>query len=162
MVGKFSSEHSDQKSRDYRLGDILRGEAEENVLRKDFTVKERVAIGTTLEEKEKEKAQKRREATQIKEGKPPGPEKFTEPEKGEALEKVAVADGIMLQVDEQLSRLPREQRERVIWVLDTAHQIRFDTVRGIVGKLKEFNLSTIKVDLNYVGSQAYNHFRLRN
>lgn len=75
--------------RKLHLGDILRGEAEENVLRKEFTVKERVSIGQALEEREQKMAQKRREATQIKEGKPPGPVKLTEPEKGEALGKVA-------------------------------------------------------------------------
>ncbi|GAI17639.1 unnamed protein product [marine sediment metagenome] len=38
----------------------------------------------------------------------------------------AVADGIMMKTDELLSRLPREQRERVVGVLDEASRIRLD------------------------------------
>ena len=75
------------------LGDALRGQLDENVVRKDLTAEERVAIGMALEEREREKAASRKKATQIKGGKPPGSEKFTEPEKGEALEKVARAVG---------------------------------------------------------------------
>lgn len=64
------------------LDDILRGESDENTMRKDFTPEERVAIGLALEERERELAKRR-----MLKGRPS--EKFAEGEPGRALEKVA-------------------------------------------------------------------------
>ena len=69
-----------------RLDDIVRGEHDENVYRKDFTVTEKVAIGTVIEERERQAAKERQLA-----GVRP-PENFTEG--GEALQRVASVVGM--------------------------------------------------------------------
>jgi ParB-like chromosome segregation protein Spo0J len=65
---------------------IIQAECDENVIRKELTVSERVAIGRVLEEQERAKA-KAREKSHTK----TGYGKLPDPEKGEALEKVAAA-----------------------------------------------------------------------
>jgi len=76
------------------LDDILRGENDENILRKEFTPSEKVAIALALEEREKEKAKERMIGKGIakKKGEKITSEKFTE-DKGEAKEKVAKVVG---------------------------------------------------------------------
>lgn len=74
------------------LTSIARGERAENVCRKDFTPTEAVAIGRTLEPMEEKAAASRMAATQG--NRQTGSEKFSEPEKGETLAKVAAAVGM--------------------------------------------------------------------
>jgi len=74
------------------LDAIVRGECDENQKRKDWTPTEAVAIAKALEPMEREAARERQEATQG--NRQSGVEKFTEPEKGRALDKVADAVGL--------------------------------------------------------------------
>lgn len=71
---------------------IARGEHDENACRKDFTPSEAVSIAQALEPAEREAAEARQAATQG--NRQSGSEKFTGPEKGNALDKVASAVGM--------------------------------------------------------------------
>ena len=72
------------------LQDIVRGEHDENALRKDFTPSEAVAIARALEPMEREAAKERQLSTLVQNRS----EKFSEREKGEALVKVARTVGM--------------------------------------------------------------------
>ena len=74
------------------LDAIVRGECDENQKRKDWTPTEAVAIAKALEPLEREAARGRQEATQG--NRQSGVEKFSEPERGRALDKVANAVGM--------------------------------------------------------------------
>lgn len=74
------------------LDAIIRGECDENQKRKDWTPTEAVAIAKELEPLEREAARGRQEATQG--NRQSGVEKFSEPERGRALDKVADAVGM--------------------------------------------------------------------
>jgi ParB-like chromosome segregation protein Spo0J len=69
------------------LESIVQGELAENTIRKDFTPSEAVAIGKAIEPLEREAADNRQSATQG--NRQTGAEKFSEPERGRALDKVA-------------------------------------------------------------------------
>jgi N6-adenosine-specific RNA methylase IME4/ParB-like chromosome segregation protein Spo0J len=71
------------------LEDIVRGEHDENVHRKDFLPSEAIAVGQALEPMEREKAKEReRSHTEA------GYENFSDADKGESLAKVASAVGM--------------------------------------------------------------------
>ncbi len=73
------------------LDNITRAESDENRVRKDFTPSESVAIAETLEARERELARQRQS---VGWGDHSGSEKFTEPDRGNALDKVASAVGM--------------------------------------------------------------------
>jgi ParB family chromosome partitioning protein len=73
------------------LQDIVRGEHDENALRKDFTPSEAVAIARALEPIEREAAKERQATLNNHSG---ASENFTEASKGNALDKVAQTVGM--------------------------------------------------------------------
>lgn len=77
--------------------DALRAEQDENTCRLDFTPSERVGIKREIEERERDAARKRKEATQPKKGEQgakPRPENFTGHETGDARDIIAKKVGM--------------------------------------------------------------------
>jgi len=107
--------------------DILRAEYDENVVRKDFTIEERVEIAEKLWGKVAEEARKRQEATRFSETHQPDKEnnapaaqnngsvKFTEPIKGQTRDIIARyfgESGVQLEKEKKIVEAARKEPER--------------------------------------------------
>ena len=73
---------------------LLLAERDENICRKDLTPSEAVEIARKLEPYERAEAEKRKRASMVSSGRPPGGAKFSPPEKGRTRERVARAVGL--------------------------------------------------------------------